>query len=202
LFCEKPLIWWNLNALSQSHQIDEIIVATDDENIKDIIAGFKLDNVVIYDRDPKNATDQASSESVILEFINQSDLDHDDLFILVQATSPFTQTMDFEGALAKYKNEDCDSLLSVVESKRFFWSGEGSPLNYDFQNRPRRQDFDGVYMENGAFYMNTVGRIKSSSNRLSGKIGVYKMPTFTGLELDDEDDWIIGEEIMRRKILG
>lgn len=42
-------------------------------------------------------------------------------------------------------------------------------MNYDYMNRPRRQNFNGMLMENGAFYINTVGNVKESGNRLSGK---------------------------------
>ncbi len=53
-------------------------------------------------------------------------------------------------------------------------------------------------MENGAFYINTVENILSSNNRLSGRIGIYEMPEYTATELDEPDDWIILENLMRK----
>jgi N-acylneuraminate cytidylyltransferase len=53
-------------------------------------------------------------------------------------------------------------------------------------------------MENGAFYINTVKNILKSGNRLSGKIGIYEMPEYTSVEIDEEDDWIIAEKIFRK----
>lgn len=118
--------------------------------------------------------------------------------MLVQATSPLTQPAHFKEAIEKYHEEKLDSLLTGVRSKRFYWNFDGTPINYDYKNRPRRQDFDGVLVENGAFYISTVGQIKKSKNRLSGKIGIYEMPEYTHVEIDEPSDWIAIENLMQQ----
>jgi N-acylneuraminate cytidylyltransferase len=57
-------------------------------------------------------------------------------------------------------------------------------------------------MENGAFYINSVGNIVNDRNRLSGKIGIYEMPEYTGMEIDEPDDWKIIENLMQRNVLS
>jgi len=200
-FCGKPLVYWNLLALENSKQIDKIVVATDCKEIKEVIRNFSLNKVEIYDRDPKNATDIASTEDVMLEYINKSNLEDNDLFILVQATSPFTQSDDLDKAIEKLKKENVDSLLTCARIKRFFWNEDGTPINYNYKKRPRRQDFKGVLVENGAFYINSVRNIKKDKNRLSGKIVIYEMPEYTFIELDEEDDWFIAERLMKKYVL-
>ncbi|MCD4756739.1 MAG: hypothetical protein K8R39_00530 [Arcobacteraceae bacterium] len=68
-FCGKPLIYWNLKALEQSNNIDKIYVATDCDKIKKVVNSFQFNKVFIYERDKENATDTASTEAVLLEFI-------------------------------------------------------------------------------------------------------------------------------------
>lgn len=70
--------------------------------------------------------------------------------------------------------------------------------NYQFEKRPRRQDFNGVLIENGAFYINSVSNIISSKNRLSGKISIYEMEEYKYVEIDEENDWVIAESLMRK----
>ncbi len=200
-FCNKPLIYWNLNALQNSLNIDKIYVATDCNKIKKIVESFNFSKVFVYDRNKENASDTSSTENVMLEFINKNSFFDSDIFILVQATSPLTKTADFDKALKQYKEEKADSLLTCIRTKRFFWNKEAKPLNYDYKNRPRRQDFEGLLMENGAFYINTIGNIKKNKNRLSGKISIYEMPEYTAIEIDEEDDWIIAEKLMEKYIL-
>ncbi|SBW05341.1 acylneuraminate cytidylyltransferase [uncultured Dysgonomonas sp.] len=200
-FCGKPLVFWTLGALQDMDKVDEVVVATDCDEIEDTILQFNFSKVRIYRRLPQNATDTASTESVMLEYIKKSSLTKDDYFILVQATSPFTQKADIEGGLNLLLESQYDSVLSTVRFKRFLWNNDGTPFNYDFKNRPRRQDFDGKLMENGAFYINTVGNIIDSTNRLSGKVGIYEMPDYTAVEIDELEDWSAAEDIMRRHIL-
>jgi len=200
IFNGKPLVYWSLIAAQQSNKIDEIYVATDCIKIKSVVNSFGFSKVKIFDREAENANDLATTESVMLEFIGKNNFDDKDLFILIQATSPLTQTADLDQALEQLKIEKSDSLLTCVRTKRFFWDNDGTPSNYDFNNRPRRQEFNGTLMENGAFYINTIGNIKKYKNRLSGEISIYEMDEFTSIEIDEEDDWIIKEELMRRHV--
>ena len=147
----------------------------------------------------ENAQDVSSTESVLLEFITELALSDEDLLILVQATSPLTTYKDFSSGLQKMNSGD--SLLTCVRQKRFYWNPDGTAINYDYRNRPRRQDFDGQLMENGAFYINKVGNILHDNNRLSGKILIHEMPEFTAVELDEPDDWMIAEKLMEKYIL-
>jgi N-acylneuraminate cytidylyltransferase len=196
--CGKPLIYWNLEALEHAEHVDSIVVATDCDAIKNTVANFGFSKVSIYDREAANAGDTASTESVMLEYIEAASPDDGDTFMLVQATSPLTETRHFDEALERYRLTGVESLLSCVRMKRFFWSASGEPLNYDYRERPRRQDFDGILMENGALYINSVGNIKRDRNRLSAPVAVYEMPEHTAVEIDEEDDWLVTEKLMRK----
>ncbi len=199
-FCGKPLVCWNIEALEACSTIDKVIVATDSKEIENVVVTRNHSKTTIYHRSAENASDTASTESVMLEYINYAKLQDDTVFMLVQATSPLTQTQHFAEALQVYASGEYDSMLSCVRNKRFFWNEDGSPLNYDYRNRPRRQEFAGMMMENGAFYINTVGNIIRDKNRLSGKIGIYEMPEYTATEIDELDDWMILENLMSRHV--
>jgi YrbI family 3-deoxy-D-manno-octulosonate 8-phosphate phosphatase len=201
-FCGKPLIYWSLFAAQNSNLIDEIYVATDCEEIGSVVNSFGFSKVQVYDREPENANDNSSSESIMLEFINNNNFNDKDLFLLVQATSPLIQSKDFDNALQQLKIEKSDSLLTCVRTKRFFWDENAKPLNYDFNSRPRRQKFSGIFMENGAFYINRIHNILRNNNRLSGSISIYEMDHFTAIEIDEEDDWIMAEQLMNKYILS
>lgn len=201
-FCGKPLVCWNIEALEGCDLIDEIIVATDSDKIEETVLAQSYKKTKIYRRSAENACDTASTESVILEYINYAQLPQEDIFMLVQATSPLTETQHFTEALGIYLKGQYDSMLTCVRNYRFFWNEDGTSKNYDYMNRPRRQNFKGELMENGAFYINTVSNILKSENRLSGKIGIYEMPEYTATEIDEPDDWTILENLMRKHVLS
>jgi N-acylneuraminate cytidylyltransferase len=200
--CGKPLVYWALSSLEKTDSVDEIIVATDSDEIEKVVLSFNFEKVKIYRRLPENATDTSSTESVMIEYIEKTSLSDENVFILVQATSPLTESVHFSEAIELYKKGEYDSLLTCVRNYRFFWNENGTSKNYDYRNRPRRQDFNGQLMENGAFYINTVGNIRREKNRLCGNIGIYEMPEYTGLEIDEPDDWIIIENLMKKYVLS
>ncbi|AXT57342.1 acylneuraminate cytidylyltransferase [Aquimarina sp. AD1] len=201
-FCGKPLVYWTIKAAVETKSIDEVIIATDHEQIETEVNSFGFNKVSVYRRNSSNAQDSSSTESVILEYLEVRELDKKDAFVLIQATSPLLSAKDLTAGIKMFDKQEYDSVLSCVLSKRFFWKGNGDPINYDPYSRPRRQDFEGIYMENGAFYINTVGKIKESSNRLSGNIGICLMPEYTDVELDEEDDWQRAEILMKKYILS
>ena len=73
----KPLVYWSAKAACESGFIDKVIIATDSEEIKNIVLGFNLDKIEVYDRDSENAQDTSSTESVMLEFIDKAKLNLD-----------------------------------------------------------------------------------------------------------------------------
>ena len=210
----KPLVYWTAKAANDTTCIDKVIIATDSEEIKSVVKSFDLEKVEIYDRDPKNAQDTSSTESVMLEYISKSDLKNDDNFFLIQATSPLLKSEHIDGMFESFKISNADSMFSGVVEKQFHWGmGENDcansskqsitshylePVNYDYRNRPRRQEFIGLVAENGACYINKVGNILRDKCRISGKIKTYELPSYTSYEIDEELDWIIVEELMKK----
>ncbi len=197
----KPLIYWVLKALNGSEIIDKIFVATDCKKIADVVISLDLKKVSIYNRLAENAQDESSTESLLLEFLTATKPEKEDNIFLVQATSPMLQSSDITKAYNMYKQTHSDSLLTCTRTKRFFWNEDATPINYDFKNRPRRQDFAGTLVENGALYINKVSNIIKFKNRLSGKIAIYEMPEYSAVDIDEEDDWIIAQKLMKKYIL-
>lgn len=201
-FCGKPLVCWNIEALEACPQVDVIVVATDSDVIWNTVENRHYAKTVLYRRSAENACDTASTESVMLEYIHNVGLSENSVFMLVQATSPLTETKHFSEALLLYAKGEYDSIITCVRNYRFFWNEDGTSMNYDYMNRPRRQNFRGMLMENGAFYINKVKNILTNGNRLSGRIGIYEMPDYTATEIDEPDDWMILENLMRKHVLS
>lgn len=194
-----PLCFYSLYAL-QNSVCSKVIVATDSQQIANVVNSFNFSKVSVYHRNPQNATDTASSESVILEYLQSATNLHNpqDYLVFAQATSIFTTSAHINNAIKFLHNNNYSSVLSATLSKRFFWNKKGCAINYNFLQRPRRQDFDGFYQENGAFYINKISNILQNKNRLTAPIGVFEMPEYTALEIDEEIDWTIAEILIQK----
>ena len=194
----KPLVYWTAKAANDAKSIDKVIIATDSSEIMNTAANFNLPKIQIYKRKPENALDTSSTESVMLEYIEAENPAGEDRLFLIQATSPMLTSEHIDNLYKKYLDENADSAMTGVITKHFFWTKDGKPVNYDYRNRPRRQDYEGLIQENGACYINSVSNIKKDKNRMSGKIAVFEMPEYTAHEIDEPDDFLIIESLMKK----
>jgi len=185
--CGKPLCEWVIQAAVGSDEIDEVYVSTDSGEIRDVVENLNL-GVNVIDRPVEHASDEATTESVMLHFMGQVEFDR---IVTIQATSPLLKANDIDAALTQFKQDNLDSMVSAVRTKRFFWADDGTPINYVPAQRPRRQDFKGTLMENGAFYVTTREVLSNDNCRLGGKIGVFEMSESTAYEIDEPSDWEI-----------
>ena len=195
----RPLFSWVLTEAIFS-DLDEVFVFTDD---KEIIAFVEREyhwtsKVKALLRDDENATDTASTESTLLEFSMKINHEYA-ILCLLQATSPLTLAADINNVLHKISIEKYDSALTVVNTHRFTWNSDGTPQNYDVFNRPRRQDFDGLLIENGAVYATKKELFLHSKNRVSGSIGLVTMPEESLAEIDSLSDWLIVENLLMER---
>ncbi len=187
----KPLIYWTVMA-AQVSNLDKVFVSTDGETIKNTVEQFGFSKVEVIKRSPETVTDTATSESALLEFCRNYEFDN---VVFLQATSPLTTTIDINGALDKFLHSDKKSLISAVKRFQFIWGTNGNPLNYNPQTRPRRQDWNGYYIENGAFYISSREEILKSNCRITPPVDFWEMPEKTLFEVDEPEDIAIIENL-------
>jgi CMP-N-acetylneuraminic acid synthetase len=181
----RPLFAWSLEQALRSAAFDRVVVASDAPSIRARVSAEFGAEIEVVDRSAANATDEASSEAIMLEVAEGRCFD---VMALVQGTSPLTLARHFAEARDAFERHGWDSLLSVVTSHRFYWTRDARPLNYDPRRRPRRQDWDGTLIESGAFYFTRRALLLAERCRLGGRIGVYEMPASTLIEIDEPAD--------------
>lgn len=196
----KPLALWTVEAAANCAGIDRVFVSTDDDRIRQTVEDLFHPKVEVVGRSSESASDTASTESAMLEFSSSREFDR---IVLIQATSPLLTSADLSAGLAELDRSGADSLLSVVEQKRFVWIRDGGgtamPTNYDFTKRPRRQEFAPYYVENGAFYICSRADLLKTGCRLSGRVALHVMPEETYYELDEPSDWAVIESLLLQR---
>ena len=196
----RPLYQWVLGEAIFS-ELNEIYIFTDDHEILEQVKNEyhwtpKVKGML---RSDESAGDSASTEDAMLEFAEKVNYNFD-IICLLQATSPLTHRNDINNCINKITEQKYDAALTVVETKRFIWSEKGESLNYDFLARPRRQDFNGMLMENGAVYAAKKETFIKNKNRLGGKIGIVHMPEDTLAEIDEVSDFTIVSELLKTRL--
>tara|TARA_Y100000310_G_C20388299_1_gene671520 strand:- start:105 stop:746 length:642 start_codon:yes stop_codon:yes gene_type:complete len=184
----NPLISYVINAAKKSN-VDEVWVSTDCKKIKDISI---YNGAKVIDRPSEISLDTSQSEEALLHFAQNVDFD---VMVFIQPTSPLLESSYINEGLLRMKFYD--SVFSAYKEHWIpRWSSDIIPLNWDINNRPRRQDMEEVYVENGAFYITTKENLINSKNRFSGKIGVIEMPISKGFQIDTLEDFKFIEFIL------
>ncbi|MBX7136636.1 MAG: acylneuraminate cytidylyltransferase family protein [Oligoflexia bacterium] len=202
--CGRPLIYWSIRCAQLCPEIEEIFVSTDAPEIADVAAG--LGASIIW-RPKEISGDTASSESALLHALDEIKLrtgSEPERVVFLQATSVLREPYELTAALRQFRDEKLDSLLCAAGREHaFYWGLEresAQSLNYDFRQRPRRQDRNDereILIETGSFYITKTSILRREQNRLGGKVGIYKVPLWKAYEIDDPQDLPRIEGLMR-----
>lgn len=202
----KPLIAYTIEASLGCKYIDKTIVSTEDKQIKEISLRYGAE---VIDRPVELASDEAKTEPVMFHVVRELEKQGEkiDLIVLLQPTSPLRKSEDIEKAFEQFMKEGADSLVSVTEEYRLYWSKDGRPLNYELDSylkRPvlRPGQMEPFLKENGAIYICKKEILMNNRNRLGGKISVFRMPAETEIELDTRTDWLRIQRRKRREQIG
>jgi N-acylneuraminate cytidylyltransferase len=198
--CGLPLVAWSIiQALNATH-IDSVWVSSDSKEILSVAEHYGAKPIL---RPAEFSGDEATSESAWLHALNEieSTGQNVDWIIGMQPTSPIRESSDLDLAIEKVKHEQLDTLLSVAEIEDFFtWriTDDGpESVNYDYQSRKLRQKLEKRYLENGSFYIISPEILRLKGNRLGGQIGLFVMERYKMFQIDNPQDVILCESILR-----
>jgi len=202
LIAGEPLIAHTIKSARKSEYITRIIVSTDDKEIAEISKVFGAEVVL---RPAEISGDTASSEAALLHtigYLKKNEGYFPDLTVFLQCTSPLALAEDIDRTIALLLNTATDCAFSASESHQFLWitrrNGFAQGINHDPEIRPRRQEMELQYRENGAVYaMRTEGFVRAG-RRFFGKISLSVMPPERSLDIDEPLDLEIAEFLIKR----
>tara|TARA_B100000085_G_C18536033_1_gene510047 strand:- start:781 stop:1425 length:645 start_codon:yes stop_codon:yes gene_type:complete len=176
----KPLLQYAIDASKES-KANETWVSTNCPLIKNVANGL---GAYTIQRPSEISQDHSKSDEALIHFAENIDFD---VLVFIQPTSPLLKSEDINRGLEMIK--DYDSVFSVYREHWIpEWNLDGTPHNWDLNNRPMRQDVPETYVENGAFYITTHEALLNSKLRYSGKVGMVEMPKHRSFQIDTIDD--------------
>tara|TARA_R110002110_G_scaffold79913_4_gene208586 strand:+ start:616 stop:1266 length:651 start_codon:yes stop_codon:yes gene_type:complete len=187
----RPLISYSIEEALKI--TNEVYVSTDSDSIADISSecGAK-----IIKRPAHLATDFSNTNSVIEHFLNS--VEEVEYFACVQPTSPLLTAFYLKKGFDEARKTCYDSIISVVENTSFFWNASGTPMNFDINKKPRTQEMEKWYSENGAFYITSKNSFLETKNIVNGKVGFIEMPKKMSFEIDTYEDLEIIEKLLMK----
>ena len=202
----KPLIAWAIEAALGSKVIDKLVVSTDDTEIGEIASQYGAE---IINRPTDLAGDEVLTEPVMLHALALVEAQGftPDFVSLIQCTSPFLSSDIIKKSVDQLVKNQADSCITVFMPDGFEFKWRKSIGNFlspehDVEVRPRRQDINLPYHENGAFYITRTKLFKETRNIFGGgsaKIVAVEMSEADSLQIDSEFHLWLANELMKKQ---
>lgn len=177
----RPLIVWSIEKGLKSKRIDKLVVSTDSEEIAKIA---KEAGAEVLMRPAELATDTASTQDVMVHALQHYPAD---TLVLLQPTSPYRSEGLIDDCIEEFFQDNLDSLATgfICDYKEYG------------QNTLPRQQIQGFFYDDGSVYVIKADNILKG-DRYGTKIGRKFTSRYENAEIDDEYDFWLLEQILRK----
>ena len=177
----KPLIAWTIERALESEKLDKVVVSTDDNEIAEISRHYGADVLM---RPAELATDTASTQDVMVHALKNFPAD---ALVLLQPTSPYRSAGLIDRCINAFDKNGYDSLATgfMCDYKEYA------------TNTLPRQQIKGFFYDDGNVYVIKGANILAG-DRYGKKIGRYFTTRFENAEIDDEFDFWLLEQILKK----
>ena len=200
LFNGKPMIAWTIEAALQSGLFSEVLVSTDDEEIRQVAmqAGAQVPFLrrVAFD-------DHATSSEATLAALRQAEQYWGDDYTSVtqlMANCPLRNCADIIDAVSHFEQSGATAQISCF---KFGWmnpwwavqlSPEGKPI-YAFPDirQSRSQDLPPLYCPTGAIWITSASALKQHGTFYAPEHVFHSMHHISAVDIDDQDDLIMAQ---------
>lgn len=188
-----PLLAWTIRVAQQCHQLDRLVLSSDDDDIIEVARREGCD--VPFRRPAALACDTASSADVVVHALEQ--LGHAyDAVLLLQPTSPLRQRCDLDAALGLFEQQSgTPGVVSVVEvpcplALQYGMDASGTlrRLHPEAAAISRRQDAEAVVTPNGAIYLVGCDWFIQHRRFVGPQTQALLMPRDRSLDIDEPGD--------------
>ena len=193
--CGKPLFHWILDSLSESNYISEIIINTDSKEIAE--SATSNYDVTIHMR-PKylNNIDSNEANQIIEYDLSKTNGEY---FFQSHSTNPLLSAETIDRAIEEYFSNKFDSLMSVTEKRKRYFTLDGDPINHNPKDLVKTQNCKLLYEENSCIYIFSREVFEKNINRIGNNPMLYPISPIESMDIDEPLDFEIAEFLMQRK---
>ncbi len=194
----KPLISYVINNALSSKYVTDVYVSTDDEEIENVAHKYGCH---VIKRNPELGKDKVTLDPVIHDATCRIEEEQEkkyDLVITMQPTSPLLKKETLDAAIQYFLDNNCDTLISVVNKPHLSWKNEDGKIIPNYEKRLNRQELPANYLETGAFVITKREFVKEHT-RFGTMINVYEVSEEESIDIDSYGDWALCESFLKRK---
>ncbi|MBZ9571201.1 UDP-2,4-diacetamido-2,4,6-trideoxy-beta-L-altropyranose hydrolase [Methanobrevibacter sp. TMH8] len=200
LLANKPLIGYSIETALNSNYVDDVVVTTDDDEIKFISEQF---GAFTIKRSNELAEDDVPLDPVIFNAVNTTETLNGvkyDFIITIQPTSPLLKSETLNKTIEKLYDKDNDTIISVVDDRHLSWGFSKEKNSYYplYDKRVNRQYLPKAYKETGGIFATKREFLKEDS-RLGNNINLIEVSNHESIDIDNYEDWWVAERLLNKK---
>mgnify|MGYP000613173252 CR=1 FL=1 len=198
-FNGKPIIAYSIEAAFESNCFDQIIVSTDDIEIKEIAK--KYGAKVPFIRPAELSNDYVVTFKVIKHAIEWMEINNKNIenVCCLYPTAPFVQSQIISKAFKKFQDLNADYCFSLTSfpfpiqrAIKIDQNDKIDMFNPD-QFSSRSQDLEDAFHDAGQFYWGKAQAFKDEVPLFSEVSIPYMLPRYLVQDIDTNEDWIRAE---------
>ena len=190
-----------ISQLLKVKEIEEIVVSTNDDEVKRIAKSFQNDKIIIDDR-PEELASSTTSTDDLIKYIPT--IIKSGTVLWTHVTSPFVTSDHYSEIIQAYfngLNNGYDSLMTTTLIHGFLWD-ENNAINYDrnIEKWPRTQTIKGIHEINSAVFINSVVNYEKFSDRIGKKPFLKVLNKIHSFDIDWEEDFVMAECLLKSNV--
>ena len=207
---EKELIIYPFEIAQKSKYIKNIIFTSDSKKYINIINKYifnKKKNFFFIHRPSNLSKDKTPTSTVIIHSL-QSCFPETTHIVLLEPTSPLTQTKDVDKAIQILIKESkkADSIISVISNFKFSSSynikiSRNNLCTFKKEIKNRRQEIKKNFYLSGNFYISKKESFFQYKSFYTRKTLAYEVPRNCYTDIDDKTDLVIARSLYDEFIL-
>lgn len=199
----RPLIEYTIAAGLKVEALTDVVVSTDREEIAAV--SIKAGATVPFLRPAHLATDTSPTIDTmvhLMEYYQAQGIAYDAVCLL-QPTSPLRTAQDIDKAIEKFKQQQTDSLVSVIPVPHQYNPHWTFKVEKETDNLylatgekeiiTRRQALPKAFIRNGAIYLTRTEVLLQKRSIYGDSIGYFEMEVARSVNIDDMEDWELAE---------
>lgn len=198
-FCGKPIIAYSIQAALASGCFDEVMVSTDDEEIKEVALEYGAK--VPFMRSDETSNDYATTQDVVMEVLKsyrKIDVDFE-YACCIYPTAPFITAEKLNNAMKMLVDNKCDTVFPVVPfsfpPQRGLLVRENGNTRFKYPefSLMRSQDLETIYHDCGQYYCFYVKRFLEEKKIIMSNTYSIIENELEVQDIDNEIDWQLAE---------
>jgi CMP-N-acetylneuraminic acid synthetase len=196
-FAGRPLYHHIVDGLLACPRIEQIVIDTDSERLKEDAARH-FPSVTVLERPERLRADTVPMNDVLLNTVSQVAAD---FYLQTHSTNPLVRPATIDRAVSALLEAYPihDSLFSVTRLQSRLWDELTRPVNHNPAILLRTQDLPPIYEENSCLYLFTGDTLRLRHNRIGERPLLFEIERLEAIDIDEELDFKVAEFLYHQR---